>query len=49
MKAKVSQLKSELKAIKKGTRSISEYVLRIKEIANSLLSIGDPITEQISN
>lgn len=46
MKAKVRQLRAELKSTKKGTKSVSEYVLRIKAIYDSLVSIGDSITEQ---
>ena len=46
MKARVHQLRSELKTTKKGTRSISEYVLRIRAIADALLAIGDPISER---
>lgn len=46
LKAKVRQFRSELKGIKKGNRSISDYVLRIKALADSLLAIGDPISEQ---
>lgn len=47
MKAKVRQLRCELKTIKKGNRSIFEYVLPIKAIVDVLLSIGDDITEHI--
>lgn len=46
MKAKVRQLRAELKSTKKGTKSVSKYVLRIKAIYDSLVSIGDSITEQ---
>ncbi|MCI12591.1 retrovirus-related Pol polyprotein from transposon TNT 1-99, partial [Trifolium medium] len=46
MKARVRQLRSELKTTKKGTRTISEYVLRIKAIVDSLIAIGDPISDQ---
>ncbi|KAI5397120.1 hypothetical protein KIW84_063083 [Lathyrus oleraceus] len=41
MKAHIHQLRSELMTSKKCTRSISEYVLRIRTISNSLLAIGD--------
>lgn len=40
------QLTSELKGIKKGSTSISEYVLCIKTIFDFLPAIGDPINEQ---
>lgn len=43
MKTCAHQLRSELKTSKKGTRSISEYVLRIRTIENSVLAIGFPI------
>lgn len=46
LKAKVRQLISELKSTKKGSRSIYEYVLCIKAISDSLLAIGDSISEQ---
>lgn len=46
MKAKVRQLRSELKTTKKGSRSISEYVLRIKCIADLLIASGESISEQ---
>lgn len=44
MKARVCQLRVELKSTK-GNKSITEFVLRIKEI-NFLLVVGDLITEQ---
>lgn len=40
------QFRSELKNTKKGTRTINEYVLRIKAIVDSLVAVGDTITEQ---
>ncbi|KAK2402858.1 hypothetical protein QL285_052344 [Trifolium repens] len=46
LKAKVRQLRSELKTVKKGTKSISEFVLRVRAIADTLISIGDTVTEQ---
>lgn len=46
LKAKVRQLRYELKSAKKGNQTISEYVLRVKAIADSLLAIGDSISEQ---
>lgn len=46
LKTKMHRFWCELKNINKGSRSIFECVPRIKAIANSLLSIGDPITEQ---
>lgn len=46
MKARVHQLRVKLKMIKKGTQSISEFVLHIRSIVDSLLAIGDPISER---
>lgn len=46
LKAKVRQFRSELKSIKKLNRSISEYFLRVKALADALSAIGDPISEQ---
>lgn len=43
MKEYLHQLKYELKTSNKGSKSISEYVLIIQDIANSLLVIDDPI------
>lgn len=43
MKAKVRQLRSEMKNTKKGSRSISEYVLQIKCIADSLIASGESV------
>ncbi|WJX88788.1 hypothetical protein P8452_70836 [Trifolium repens] len=46
LKAKVRQLRYELKTIKKGTKPMNEFVLRVRAIADTLLSIGDSVTEQ---
>lgn len=46
IKARVHQLRVELKTIKKGNKPISEYVLRIRAIVYFLLAIGDPIFER---
>lgn len=46
MKARIRQLHSELKTSKKGSRSISEYVLCVQAIAVSLMDVGDPIYER---
>lgn len=46
MKAKVCQFRSELKTVKKGTRTMSEYLLRIKTIVDFLVVVGDPISDQ---
>lgn len=46
MKAKDRQLRSELRNSKKGSRSVSEYLLSIKSIVDALTAIGDPISTQ---
>ncbi|KAF7809961.1 Retrovirus-related Pol polyprotein from transposon TNT 1-94 [Senna tora] len=44
-KAKVHQFRTELRGIKKGTKSMSEFLLKIKAIAGALRAIGSPISE----
>lgn len=46
MKACVRKLRVELKPVKKGYSLITEYVLHVKEIAKSLLVVGDTVSEQ---
>lgn len=46
MKAHVRQLHIILKPIQKDTSSATEFVLRVKAIANSLLVVGDVVFEQ---
>lgn len=46
MKAKVRQLRFELKITKKGSRSINEYLLRIKAIVDQLIAAGDTLSDQ---
>lgn len=46
MKATARQLRCELKNTKKGTKTINEYVLRVKNIVDSLIVVGDSVTEQ---
>nr|KYP47137.1 hypothetical protein KK1_031237 [Cajanus cajan] len=43
-KIKATQLRLELRTIKKGTRSCSDYLLRISTIVETLASIGSPIS-----
>nr|KYP69731.1 Retrovirus-related Pol polyprotein from transposon TNT 1-94 [Cajanus cajan] len=43
-KIKATQLQLELRTIKKGTRTCSEYLLRISTIVEILASIGSPIS-----
>ncbi|GAU30708.1 hypothetical protein TSUD_39320 [Trifolium subterraneum] len=46
LKSRIRQLRSELKNTKKLARSVSEYLLRIKSIINSLIAMGESISEQ---
>jgi histone deacetylase 1/2 len=46
LKSRARQLRSELKNTKKLARSVNEYLLRIKSIVNSLIAVGDSISEQ---
>ncbi|PNX90864.1 retrovirus-related Pol polyprotein from transposon TNT 1-94, partial [Trifolium pratense] len=46
LKARARQLRSELKNTKKLTRSVNEYLLRIKSIVNSLIAVGDVVSVQ---
>ncbi|PNY18109.1 retrovirus-related Pol polyprotein from transposon TNT 1-94 [Trifolium pratense] len=46
LKSRARQLRSELKNTKKNSRSVNEYLLRIKSIVNSLVAVGDIVTEQ---
>ncbi|MCI19265.1 retrovirus-related Pol polyprotein from transposon TNT 1-103, partial [Trifolium medium] len=46
LKSRARQLRSELRNTKKLARSVSEYLLRIKSIVNSLTAVGDVVSEQ---
>jgi histone deacetylase 1/2 len=46
LKARARQLRSELKNTKKASRSIGEYLICIKSIVNSLLVVGDTVSDQ---
>lgn len=46
MKSQVRQIRDELKYMKKGTKSIIEYVIWVKAIENLVLAVGDLISEQ---
>jgi histone deacetylase 1/2 len=46
LKSRSRQLRSELKNTKKMSRSANEYLLRIKSIVNSLVAVGDVISQQ---
>jgi histone deacetylase 1/2 len=45
LKSRARQLRSELKNTKKLARSVNEYLLRIKSIVNSLIAVGDVVSE----
>lgn len=45
LKAKMCQLRAELKSTKKGNGNIIEFITRICAIANSLFTIGDHISD----
>lgn len=40
------QLRSELRTITKGARSIAEFIARVRTISESLMSIGDPVSHR---
>ncbi|KAF7824348.1 Retrovirus-related Pol polyprotein from transposon TNT 1-94 [Senna tora] len=44
-KARVHLYRTELRGIKKGTKTMSEFLLKIKAIAGALRAIGSPISE----
>lgn len=44
-KAKVLQLKTQLRNLKKGSLSVNEYLLKLKKIIDSLFSVGASISE----
>ncbi|GAU26016.1 hypothetical protein TSUD_64040 [Trifolium subterraneum] len=46
LKSRIRQLRSELKNTKKLARSVSEYLLRIKSIVNSLIAMSEVVSEQ---
>jgi histone deacetylase 1/2 len=46
LKSRARQLRSELKNTKKLAGSVNEYLLHIKSIVNSLIAVGDSISEQ---
>jgi histone deacetylase 1/2 len=46
LKSRACQLRSELKNTKKLSKSVNEYLLCIKSIVNSLIAVGDVVTEQ---
>ncbi|KAL5822979.1 hypothetical protein ACOSQ3_020938 [Xanthoceras sorbifolium] len=42
--AKVLQLKQQLQVLKKGSSSIADFILKIKEIGDGLRSAGEVVT-----
>ncbi|PNX84646.1 retrovirus-related Pol polyprotein from transposon TNT 1-94, partial [Trifolium pratense] len=46
LKSRARQHRSELKNTKKHSRTVNEYLLRIKSIVNSLIVIGDVVSER---
>ncbi|KAK2435547.1 hypothetical protein QL285_020595 [Trifolium repens] len=46
LKSRARQLGSELKNTKKRARSVNKYLIRIKSIVNSLIAVGDVVSEQ---
>ena len=46
MKTRSRQLRSELRSITKGTRTIAEFFVRIRSISEALMSIGDPVSKR---
>lgn len=45
IKAKVRKFKAQLRSLKKGTMTATEYLLKLKKIVDSLASVGSPIGE----
>ncbi|GAU11134.1 hypothetical protein TSUD_197580 [Trifolium subterraneum] len=46
LKSRSRQLRSELKNTKKMARSVNEYLIRIKSIVNSLIAVGDVVSDK---
>ncbi|KAL5780783.1 hypothetical protein ACOSQ2_011520 [Xanthoceras sorbifolium] len=44
--AKVLQVKQQLQSVRKGSSSISEFILKVKGFGNSLRSAGQTVTDQ---
>ena len=45
-KARISQLRFMLQSTKKGSMSIEEYMLKMKNVAEGLLPVGQTITDE---
>lgn len=46
LKAKARQLRTELKTLKKGTKTVSEFITKLHSMADSLAAIGDEVKDQ---
>jgi len=46
MRTRSRQLRSELRSISKGSRKISEFISRVRELSEALMSIGDPVSHR---
>jgi len=46
MRTRSRQLRSELRTITKGARSITEFIARVRTLSESLMSIGDPVSHR---
>lgn len=46
MKTRSCQLRSELRSITKGSRTVAEFIARVRTISESLASIGDPVSHR---
>lgn len=44
--ARSAQLRTELRNITKGTRTVTEFLKRVKTIVNTLILIGDPVSHR---
>lgn len=47
MKTRSKRLRSELRNISKGSRTITEFIARVRTISESLMSIGDPVSHRV--
>jgi hypothetical protein len=44
-RARIMQLRLELQSTKKGSLSMIDYIIKVKEVADSLVAIGEPVSE----
>ena len=45
-RARIMQLQLELKTLKKGSISMMDFLMKLKIISDSLVAIGETVTEQ---